>query len=775
MRITLFKSLQSKIFVLFIFLLLLVQLMSFYSTYKTNQKSESIQLNNHLFTAKKVFETQYTSRSYYLTAFAETAAKDYGLKSVFKDDPKSFLIALNNHRQRINADFAIAINDTGHITAQLISYFNDKNQSKIKQGAEKGKLFKYPNWLDNSKLSRLYMLDNSVFQLSLAPLKSGGRVIGWVGFGYVVDDNLANELAELTNVNISFLLSAQNNDKKLLASSRQQSSSAFEAINSERYITSNIKLGSLDNAQLNALMFKSKADLLKIIVTDWWQLLVFFLVTLLLSLSGAYAISASITKPIRLLITQVKSIANGNYNETVTISDSQELNLLANEFNSMKESVVIREKTITHRVYHEPLTDLPNRNYLLKSLVARTSSNQNYIVIQLNIKRIKEVNDTLGHKVGDEVIKEVAHRLMQSDIKGEVFHIGSDEFVLLCNEQEITRLIANLKSKLEPLYEHDNYTLHLQYSLGIALFPEHKGEDVAEILQKTDVALQYAKKQNMFYQIYDRQFDFNTVERLYLINSLKTAIEESQLVLYYQPKLSMETMKISHAEALVRWQHPINGLIPPDSFISIAEQTGQMDALTRWVTKQAITEYLNWQKMGINIKIAINISAENLKDKSYSDFIIALKKDNKIADQEITLEVTEDAVLSDPKQATEILTYLKSNGFKLSIDDYGTGYSSLSQLKQLPVQELKIDKSFVQELMQNKDDQIIVRSTIELAHNMGLTVVAEGIEDERTLSWLKQHNCELAQGYFISRPVDATLFTKWLLASAYFDKGLDHE
>jgi EAL domain-containing protein (putative c-di-GMP-specific phosphodiesterase class I) len=259
----------------------------------------------------------------------------------------------------------------------------------------------------------------------------------------------------------------------------------------------------------------------------------------------------------------------------------------------------------------------------------------------------------------------------------------------------------------------------------------------------------------------------NTVECLYLTNSLKTAIEENQLVLFYQPKLSLKTMALSHVEALVRWQHPEKGLIPPDSFISIAEKTGQMDALTRWVTQEAIAQYLRWQAAGLHIKIAINISAENLTDKSYSDFVIGLKKQHKLPDNDITLEVTEDAVVSDPEQAVEILAYLRTHGFKLSIDDYGTGYSSLAQLKQLPVQELKIDRSFVQHLMDSDDDKIIVRSTIELAHNMDLSVVAEGIEDEATLLWLKEQKCELAQGYFISRPIPEAAFNSWVIESGY--------
>ncbi|PAJ76169.1 hypothetical protein CJF42_01440 [Pseudoalteromonas sp. NBT06-2] len=769
------KSLQSRIFILFISLLLCVQMMSFFSTYQAKQKSETVQLNNKIETAKQVFETQFDNRNYYLSAFAETAAKDYGLKTVFSEDRKSFLLALNNHRKRISADLAIAIKPDGEISGQLITYMKNK-QIKVKIGPEQGQQFSNLELFTQTQTAELYYLDSKIYQLSLAPLKSGSRVIGWIGFGYIINQDLANKLAKLTGVNVSFLLKDPDlpTSKKIINSNSinkiTYESKFIHAINSgknDNYIISHFKLGEIDKTSLTALLFQSKVSVLKKIHDDWQQFLIIFMLEIILSLFGAYLISASITRPIKQLIHQIKYIGLGKYDQDITINASQELTQLANEFNQMKDAVVAREQLIRHQAYHDSITNLPNRNYLVERLSKLQNKQQNFIILQLNIRRIKEINDTLGHQVGDKVIVEFSNRLKLFDCNDELFHLGADEFVLISQKQDIKKTISQLSISLDSLFNHENLNLHLQYSIGIAKYPEHNSENIADLLKKTDIALQYAKKHNRIYQIYDRQFDFNTLERLHLINSLKTAIEQSQLVLHYQPKVSLASMKISHVEALVRWEHPINGLIPPDSFISIAEQTGQMDALTRWVTKEAIRQYLAWQKRNINIKIAINISAENLKDKSYSDYVIALKNDNNIADNEITLEVTEDAVLSDPAKATEILTYLKSHGFKLSIDDYGTGYSSLAQLKQLPVQELKIDKSFVQHLMQNTDDQIIVRSTIELAHNMGLSVVAEGIEDERTLLWLKEHHCELAQGYFISRPIPAKLFQTWLKECTY--------
>jgi EAL domain-containing protein (putative c-di-GMP-specific phosphodiesterase class I) len=277
-----------------------------------------------------------------------------------------------------------------------------------------------------------------------------------------------------------------------------------------------------------------------------------------------------------------------------------------------------------------------------------------------------------------------------------------------------------------------------------------------------DTALQSARKTNANYLCYDKSLDVNSVERLNLINDLKHAISDNQLELHYQPKLDLKTNIVTHAEALVRWHHPTLGMVPPDNFIHIAEQTGQINKLTQWVVTTALRQSAIWRADGIDLNVAINISAEDLKEADFYSFIRDAISANNIPESKVTLEVTESAVVDNPEEAIKLLQRFKDAGIKISIDDYGTGYSSLAQLKQLPVHELKIDKSFVQHLHEDEDDRIIVRSTIELAHNMGLSVVSEGIEDDFALRWLAKHGCELGQGYFISRPKPTKDFTAWM-------------
>ncbi|NVK26311.1 MAG: EAL domain-containing protein [Gammaproteobacteria bacterium] len=767
------RSLQSKILILFIFLLVVVQSVSFYSTYRASQKLESTHLSNRIKNAIDVFQTQINSRRYYLSAFAETAAKDYGLKSILQEDQKSILVALNNHRKRINSDLALAIDEQGVVFAQLETYTNSNDKEKVRVGSLQGKSFLTNRDTIDDNDSQLVLLDNKLYQLSLAPLKSGARNIGWLGFGYLIDEELATELAALTEVHIAFVVKSDNQSQVLSSSITSQyptNSPFFDGLldkTENSYIYHESPIGMVDSQQIVTLLFKSKADVLETVGVQWPRLALLVLLTVVLSVLSAVAIAKSITNPIRKLIRQVKEVTAGNYDSDVTVDGSVEIKQLSDDFNQMTKAIVLREETISFQAFHDALTHLPNRNALLNELINLERHNKDYVVIQLCFLDAEHITDTLGYKIGDQIIQHVAQRVTKTSVESKNYHLGREHFVLIVEDQDVDHVLNTLLSEVSIQCEFDNISLHIQYVAGVAVSKLHRGDNPSELLQKTNVALQHAKKHKRLYQVYEPQFDTNALERLFLSNNLKNAIESDELVLFYQPKLNLETMTISHVEALVRWEHPERGLIPPDSFISIAEQTGQMPALTRWVTKQAVTQYNIWQQQGLDISIAINIAPENILDNAYPDFVIDLKKTHNLSDDAITLEVTEDAIVEEPEIAHKVLIYLREHGFKLSIDDFGTGYSSLGQLKLLPVQELKVDRSFVQNLAVDESDQIIVQSTVELAHNLGLSVVAEGIEDETALTWLKKLGCEFAQGYFISKPLPPHLFDKWVANSLY--------
>ena len=774
-----FNRIQMRIFAFFVILLIAVQAISFSITFYANKRLEQEQLRNQLSVAELVFKSEYNDRNYYLSAFAETAAKDFGLKDIFiDDDSRSFLVALNNHRKRINADIAIAINIEGNIIGELMLSSRGMDKGKVKVGPEHGKQFRYPLDTEFEDVNPLYPLDDNIYQIKFAPLTSGAsNIIGWVGFGFIVGDELARSLQMKTGLNAGFMLVSSTEKNQFISLSADRvNTDDYQAVSefiesgqpNDEYVLWHEALGEVNNKQIHAFMYLTRYDVLESFQKQWLQQLGLIVLMLPISLLLAFIISSDVTRPIKVLIEQARFIAKGNYNSKVQVGSSIEMKQLAEEFTVMQEAIVSRESKIAFQAYHDQLTNLPNKNELERVTRPWFEEKSAVAICLINIKRMTEVNGTLGHVVGDEVIKEVSKRLCSVDNIDLVCRMSGDEFVLVVKQtspKALRELMARVQKTIEAEYCYQDISLHLQLTVGISFV--HYPSDLETLLRQADTSLQYAKKNKLDQQIYNQKIDVNTLERLQLINELKSAIEQGELVLFYQPKLDLKLNKVTHVEALVRWQHPDRGMIPPDTFIPIAEQMGQMNALTRWVMNESIAQYLKWKSQGIDLGIAINISAENLKDPYFCQYVLDVISDSNVPIEALTLEITEDAVVSDPENAIKQLKVLKKYGLKLSIDDYGTGYSSLAQLKQLPVDELKIDKSFVQNLMVSQDDQIIVNSTLQLAHSLGLRVVAEGIEDEAALAWLTERGCEMGQGYYLSRPTDADTLVQWLASSRY--------
>jgi diguanylate cyclase (GGDEF)-like protein len=773
------KSLQNKIFLFFVLLLLSVQSIGIWTVLSGKENQELQEINNRLNTAKTIFSELFNSRGNYLRAFSTTAAKDYGIKQVFNEDNRSLLVALNNHRKRIDADLVMTISKLGIINAQLIAQM-EGDTKKIRRGSQTASQFQHPNWLNSSQSQEhLYKLNDALYQLSLSPIKIGAKTLGWVGFGFQIDRRLAEKYKEITGLETLFIL-RESAEWEMIASSTGNSELALakdivKGKIPQQYIAQSQLISSFDDSQFGVAMYGLRDDFIEVLQGQWIKILFLIGLTLVLSLTGAYVISASITKPIKLLVKQVKTVASGDYSQGIQLKDQNELGQLANEFNEMQQAILVRENAMQHSATHDPLTDLPNRNKLVNDLHGMSNSTSCFSVFHLNLSRLKDVNDTLGHNVGDMLIKEAASRLTNVDGFRAVYHMGADEFIMISEQQDecnLTLLLKNVEQRLSAPFDHDCFCFQLQARIGIARYPEHS-DKVNILLQMADTALHDTRKNHQPTQIYDPAQDNNTLERLSLINDFKNAVTDNQLELHYQPKMDMKSGIITHMEALVRWQHPRLGMVPPDEFIPVAEQTGQINELTIWVMETAINQQILWLEQSMDINIAVNISAESLRDPSFYDFVCNTLANAKVEPSKVTLEVTESAVVDDPESAIELLQRFKDLGIFLSIDDYGTGYSSLAQLKQLPVHELKIDKSFVQRLEQDLDDQIIVRSTIELAHNMGLTVVAEGIEDQFALDWLKQNGCEKAQGYFISKPQPAEPLTTWLKQQKGYNQQKD--
>ena len=422
---------------------------------------------------------------------------------------------------------------------------------------------------------------------------------------------------------------------------------------------------------------------------------------------------------------------------------------------------------------HDGLTGLPNRalfglrvNRLCEQ--GATTPASCAAVMLLDLDHFKEINDTLGHHVGDELLKAVADRLTSSLRPGDtVARLGGDEFAVLAvdldDQDDAVAVGERLLAALAEPFSVDDVRLDVEGSLGIALHPA-QGDRMDLLLRKADIALYAAKVERACVRLYDPLQDPHTLERLALATDLRAGLGQNQLFLHHQPKVDARTGQVIGFEALVRWQHPQHGLLMPDEFLPVVENTGLIGPLTFEVLEMALAAVARWRAAGHDLTIAVNLSVRHLTDLSLPAHIAERLRAHDLPPEALVLEVTETLIMTDPSRAVGVLALLREHGIGVAVDDFGTGYSSLAYLRRLQVDELKIDKSFVLQLSTSEDDAVIVRSTIELGHNLGLRVVAEGVEDPASLELLRGWGCDIAQGYLFSRPMPGDAVLPWLSA-----------
>ena len=424
-----------------------------------------------------------------------------------------------------------------------------------------------------------------------------------------------------------------------------------------------------------------------------------------------------------------------------------------------------------HQALHDALTGLANRT-LFRSLIdhavkPRRRTDARAAVLAMDLDGFKEINDSLGHAAGDELLVELGRRLKAALRSSDtVARLGGDEFgVLLPNARipaDVLRAVTRMQAAVGSPITIQGLSLSLEASIGIALYPDD-GRDVETLLQCADGAMYHAKREKSGWAFYDPSRVRHDIARLTLTNELRRALDQRELVLYYQPKAILADGEVHAVEALLRWNHPLRGLVPPDEFIPMAQQTSLIKPLTLYVIDEALRQCRSWQDDGLRLAIAVNLSARNLVDGDFPTQVAGLLERWHVEPALLEFEITESAMLADPLRTKVILEQLSAMGIRLSVDDFGTGYSSLAYLKRLPVNEIKVDRSFVMNMDEDEDDATIVRSTIDLGRNLGLDVVAEGVENEQVWDRLKALGCTAAQGYYLSRAVPAPELRTWLL------------
>lgn len=410
----------------------------------------------------------------------------------------------------------------------------------------------------------------------------------------------------------------------------------------------------------------------------------------------------------------------------------------------------------------DALTGLPNRALFYNSITDRfykISDNDNVFVMLMDLNRFKEINDTLGHPIGDLLLEQASRRLSAHIRQGDIVaRLGGDEFAILfgssCDSVETAASIASriVEAFKEPFTLAD-YTVDVGISIGIAAHPLH-ATDPDNLIKLADIAMYHAKREKLGHAVYDEQFDFTSLEALIIPGDLKTAIKNNELLVYYQPKLDLKTDRIAGVEALLRWEHPKFGMLSPAKFIPIAERVGLINDITKYVIEKSFADLAYWNNhLKLGITLSINVSADNIKDPSTFQHACLELARNDILPSSILLEVTETAIMSNPEESIRLLIMFDGAGIKLSIDDFGTGHSSFIYLKHLPIREIKVDRSFVVDMLTNDQDKNIVSSTIRLAKTSNCKITAEGVENAETLNLLRSMGCDMIQGYYIAKPM----------------------
>lgn len=493
----------------------------------------------------------------------------------------------------------------------------------------------------------------------------------------------------------------------------------------------------------------------------------------------------SVTRPLLTLQASARSIAAGNLYVRVPERGPVEVASLARDFNRMADSLLKRtqeleqnltelqqaQDTIKHMAYHDALTGLPNRHYfedrLAQALREARQRNQRMAVLFLDLDRFKFINDTFGHTLGDHVLQQIAHRLETIIRKGDmVARVGGDEFTLLLPDASAEEAVGVAERVLQRVREPQEILgrqLHITASLGITVFPED-GQDAEALLRNADIAMYKAKEEGGdSYRLYSPSMDASMSQWLTLQSELWRALERGELLLYYQPQVDVRNGRVFGAEALVRWQHPEKGLMLPDSFIPLAEDSGLIVPLGTWVLKEACRQLRAWQEAGLpSIALTVNISARQLQRPGLVPLLGQLLEETGVEPGRLVLEVTEGAIMRDMDAAIALLKELREMGFLVSLDDFGTGHSSLNYLKALPLDILKIDRSFVRDIGKDSTGNAMVTAIVTLARSCALRVIAEGVENSEQLDFLQRLHCYEVQGFLFGRPMPAEEFG-WLL------------
>jgi diguanylate cyclase (GGDEF)-like protein len=771
-------SLRSRMVVVFALLFTVVQTSVLVLVERVSTRIAHERNAHELQVGTRVFLRLMDQNRQRLVQAAEVVSKDFAFrKAVATGDSATIASVLNNHGARVKADIVMLVSPDGHVVADS------------QQGKPGGRLFSHPQLIRvaqrDGRASAIMQIESRPYQVVVVPVLAPDP-IAWVAMGFLIDQGFLADLRALTALHITLFAPQLGADWRFLASTHL-SVAPIDALTSlprtGEATPGPFRVGAFDTTLTS--IKQEGGDPVRIAlqrsVTEGFEpleelksmLVLLTLASIVASIVGSVVLARRITQPLQVLAAFARRVRDGDYSGRVTVQGGEEIGTLAASFEHMLEGIAAREAEILHLAYQDGLSGLPNRARFSVRLGEAVASHRRggagVSILVMDLDRFKYINDTLGHGAGDLVLREVATRLRGVVRDGDtVARLGGDEFAILATggverAQTLARMIQGV---LEEFIDIDGQAVDVGCSIGIAHCPAH-GDEPSVLLRCADVAMYAAKHEKSGFTVYDARYDLHRAEHLSLLGDLRRAITGNELRLHYQPKVDLRGGQLIGVEALVRWEHAQRGLVPPGEFVPFAEQTGAIKQVTRWVMEEALRQCGSWYAGGLAISVSVNVSTRDLLDRDLPHFVDEAIRRHGVPAELLTVEVTESALVEDPLRAQQTIARLKQRGVRLSIDDYGTGYSSLANIQRLQFDELKVDRAFVTHMAIEDKDAAIVRSTVELGHNLGLVVVAEGVEDAEVIGLLREFGCDLAQGYGVSRPLPWEQLEAWIASCSW--------
>lgn len=711
--------------------------------------------------AEKVFDKVVADRQAVILSVSKVLSRSFDFRrAVGTENIPSIEAAFRSYAERLNTDIIALVSLDHKVVASHSPLF------EVGQSLESSVAL-----VVNQKESGLFVVNDYLVQLSLIRVEIP-TLRYYMLIGVEFDDALLQELKQLVDAEI-IISKTESNEiltttlstseaQRVLALKRDPSWVDVTFNDELTYFTRRVNIGATDRLPVNITLAVDTTSAFNAFSRIQITILVFCLTAMVIALAFSLVLAKNVTKPVSNLVKAVNRVASGSYGSTLDEpSKLREITELANAVDSMQANIKNRELDIRYQAEHDVLTGLFNRNYVENFFESEIKKERALQVVAITVIGFRTINDLYGYSNGDNTLKALAQRLQRWP--GISARLAGGEVLYISHESLNDEQLETLKHILEQPVESNLIAIPLKVAMAVLECPQDAFTS-EELFRKMNIVTDEAIHSDKWCVRYRAELEDKYNRRLAITTELKRALasQQNELSMVYQPKIDLVTMKVCSMEALIRWNSSALGFVPPDEFITIAEQAGLIEQVTSWVMKQTISDLAYFRKRGYDFTVAMNLSTQDIQNKVLLSNLVSLLTEKGLSPDALELEITESDLVADASLAIENLNELTARGFHFAIDDFGTGYSSLAYLKNLPVKTIKIDKSFILSLASDENDQQIVHTVLSLAAVFNLKVVAEGVEDLASLNILKDWGCDVAQGYYISRPLKLADLEEWL-------------